>query len=209
MLPGAASPGADCLTQTNWSAKADVVSLDAVVAVCMLHTTYPETGVYVSAPVDTQMESPMIDSIQWTESCSFGTGLDIKVRTADAPDMSDAADWSSISPIPSPGTLTSVEYKRYVQYQATLYSYDGFSTPKLRDLSIQWPGATRMVDVGGIFVNGPEYGQFEASVDGQPLSSPLRVKLQLREELRGFNKTTKTVYAESAFELTPRNTNSN
>ncbi len=210
MIPGSSTPDLACLTETtNWSSRADVVQMDAVIAVDMLHTTYPQAGTYVSAPVDTQMESPRLESIEWTEDCPDGTALKIKVRSGNAPDMSDAPAWQDVSAMPSPGYLTSIDYKRYVQYQATLYSHTGFNTPKLRDLSIQWPGQTRVVDVGGIFVNGPEYGQFEARIDDQSLSSPLRVTLQLREDIRGYNNTTKTMYAEGSFELTPRNSRSN
>ena len=208
MLHSSVGPTSADLIMTNWveGHAADVSPMGAGVAVSQLHTTYPEEGVFVSAVVDTQMAAPEFDTINWTEDCPSGTSVGIKVRSADSEDMSDAPSWASLSTIPSPGTMTSIDYKRYVQYRAALSCSDGTATPKLRDVTIRWPGATRVVDVGGVFVNGPGYGQFEATIDGQPLSSPLRVTLTLQEDVSGMNNVLKTVYSTSVFELSPRNT---
>lgn len=191
------------LMATNWTGR--VEALPATVAVEMLHTMYPSVGTYISPAVDTQMESPQFDSIRWTEDCPSGTSVGIKVRSGSDTQMSDAPAWAAVSTVSSTGTLTSVSSNRYIQYRAVLSS-NGISTPKLRDVALQWDGETRMVQVGGIFVNGPGYGQFEVTVDGRPLTSPLRVSLVVREEIRTMNNETKTVIATEGFELAPRNT---
>lgn len=193
------------LIATNWADRTEALALPATVAVSMLHTMYPSIGSYISPAVDTQMESPQFDSISWTEDCPSGTSVGIKVRSGSDPQMSDAPAWTAVSTVSSPGTLTSVSSNRYIQYQAVLSS-NGISTPKLRNIALQWDGETRMVEVGGVFVNGPDYGQFEVTVDGRPLTSPLRVSLVVREEIRTMNNQTKTVMATEGFELAPRNT---
>ncbi|MBN2163951.1 MAG: prepilin-type N-terminal cleavage/methylation domain-containing protein [Pontiellaceae bacterium] len=207
MLHSSVGPTDDDLVLAAWSGRDEggVTPLDAVVAVTALHTTYPEHGVFVSAVIDTQMTAPQYDAIDWNEDCPSSTSVDIRVRSSDSADMTDAPSWQSLSSIPSPGVMSSIDYKRYVQYQATLNSTGGMVTPKLRDVTIRWPGETRVVDIGGIFVNGPGYGQFVATVDGQPLSSPLRVTLTLQEDVSGMNNVAKTVYSTSVFELSPRN----
>ena len=207
LLPAFACPDEECLVATNWSQNSDVIELLAVVGTHWLYTSYPHKGVYESAPVDTQMKTPVFETISWTADCPANTYLEIKARSASSSDMSDASDWTSIGVEPTSGGIPSISSQRYIQYRAALYSTDGFSTPKLRDLLIQWPGEARMVDIGGTFVNGPEYGQFEATVDNQPLSSPLRITLQLREDIVGFKNEMKTVYAEATVEVTPRNAN--
>ncbi|MBN2703384.1 MAG: hypothetical protein JXR23_04150 [Pontiellaceae bacterium] len=193
------------LVSTNWSTRSEVIALPATVAVSMLHTMYPSVGTYISPAVDTQMDSPQYDAIEWTEDCPPGTSVAIKVRSGSDAQMSDAPAWALVSTVSSPGTLTSVSAKRYVQYQAALYS-NGNNSPKLRDIALQWDGRTKMVEVGGVFINGPDYGQFEVTIDGQPLTSPLRVSVVVQEEIRTMNNEVKTVYSTEGFELAPRNT---
>ncbi len=190
------------LVLANWSARAEVKPLNETVAVEMLYM--PSIGTYVSPVVDTQMESPEYNKIDWTADCPDETSVSIKVRSGSDPEMSDAPAWSEVLPEASSGAPSLIS-KRFVQYQAVLSS-DGFDEPKLRDVTLEWLGETKMVEVGGIFVNGPDYGQFEVTVDGQPLTSPLRVSLVVREEIRTMNNKTKTVEATEGFELAPRNT---
>ncbi len=205
MIHNTNSPVASDLTATAWSSSR-YTELPYIVGVEMLYTTYPEGGTYVSAPMDTLMDAPEFDSVDWSEDCPSGTQIGIKVRSANSSDMSDAPDWDSISAVPSPGSLNNIAYKRHVQYQATLESSGkGLATPKLRNFAIQWPGETRAVDIGGVFVNGPNHGQFETTIDGQPLSSPLRFSIELLKTVRGFNNEMETMTSKSTFELYPRN----
>jgi len=205
MIPLSKIPLWSDLTATDWD-PARMTNLPYIVAVDMLHTTYPQQGTYISPAMDTLLEDANFESIDWTEDLPSGTQIDIKVRSADHADMSDAPDWASVSPIPSPGSLNTIAYKRYVQYQATLYSNGkGVDTPKLRNVAIQWPGETRSVDIGGAFINGPDYGQFEATIDGQPLASPLRISIELLQPVRGFNNTMEMLASKAMFELYPRN----
>ncbi|NLX25574.1 MAG: hypothetical protein GXY61_06385 [Lentisphaerae bacterium] len=179
------------LMATKWTGR--VEALPATVAVEMLHTMYPSEGTYISPAIDTQMESLEYE-ISWQPDDS---SVEIYVRSGSEPGISGA--WSKVS---QDQTNTS---KRYVQYKAVLLS-DGSYTPKLQDVALQWDGETKMVEVGGTFINGPNYGQFEVTVDGQPLTSPLRVSLVVRKEIRTMNNKTKTVEATEGFELAPRNT---
>ena len=193
------------LTAANWSSSS-ITNLPYIVAVDRVYATYAKEGIYTSPPVDTLMEKPEFESVDWTEDTPTGTQIEIRVRSGSTPDMADAKDWSAVNPVPSPGSLTSISYARYLQYQVLLKSSaKGIDTPKLRNISFQWPGETRAANIGGIFVNGPGYGQFEATIDDQPLASPLRISLELQQSVKGFNNTTEIITSESTFELNPRN----
>ncbi len=206
MIPLSQAPDHDDLVRPVWASRTGISDLPQVVGVTMLHTTYPASGTFISPVMDTHMEQPNYDSIDWSEDCPRGTRIHIKVRTGSSSNLSDAPSWNSVSTIPSPGSIM-VPYERYVQYHVTLFaSSDGLATPKLKDIAIQWPGNTAITDIGGSFVNSPEYGQFEALIDNQPLSSPLRISIGAQETVRGQNNTMKTQKTLCNFELTPRNT---
>ena len=101
-----------------------------------------------------------------------------------------------------------VPQERYLQYRFTLESSAyGQETPTLRDVAIDWEGAARVVDIGGTFTKGPDYGQFQLTVDGRRLRTAVLVDLELYRDERGFRMTGhETMTSRSTIEIMPRNT---
>jgi len=104
--------------------------------------------------------------------------------------------------------MISVPVKRYAQFQLILNSSSlGQDTPRVRDVTLAWTGEERVVDVGGTFTKGPQYGQFELTVDGQKLQTGIVVDLELYRDVRGFYSTgTRRITSSATMEMMPRNT---
>jgi hypothetical protein len=177
-----------------------------IVGLSSIEVSYPEEGTYSSQIFDTHLDAPQYGDISWNADIPAGTTLAFKVRTGNNADLSDASDWDSISAFSYPSSI-SASYKRYIQFQAIMTSDDpkGERTPKLKDVTINWNGTKQLVDVGGIFTKGPDYGIFEISVDGEPLKSALIVDLEIYEDERAMNNETIRVTSSLKVEITPRN----
>lgn len=174
----------------------DIYGLSAV------KTSYPEEGTYTSQIFDTHVETPAYQGIDWDSFVPPGTSLGMKVRTGALPDLSDAPEWSSISS----SALFTAPDKRYVQFRAIMESNGNHDkTPTLKDVTINWTGEKRLVDIGGIFTKGPDYGVFEIRVDGEPLRSAIIVDLEIYKETFSMNSTNQTITSRLQTELTPRN----
>ncbi len=181
------------------------VTNDYIIGLKSIATRYPEKGSYTSQIFDTHLDTPQYGDITWNAALPAGTTLAFKVRTGNQPDLSDALDWGSISSLSYPSAI-SASYKRYIQFQAIMTSEsDGRLTPKLKDVTIDWNGTKQLVDVGGIFTKGPDYGIFEISVDGEPLRSALIIDLEIYEDEWTKNNETIRVTSSLKVELTPRN----
>ena len=203
ILPATNTLSSADLIAANWTDFPAISnSAAATIGLEMLHTYYPAKGVYTSPAMDTLMNSPAYEKTAWTGT-ENGT-VTIEVRSGDKKDMSDASNWTAV-PATESIAPSSINGGRYIQYRATLTS-SGLITPNFQNFQIKWPGETRMVDIGGIFVNGPSNGQFIVTMDNQPLASPLRVMLELEQEIEGMNKQKKTMHSRAMFELSPRNT---
>jgi hypothetical protein len=95
---------------------------------------------------------------------------------------------------------------RYVQFQALMRpDSGGWQTPKLRDVTITWQGAQQLVDIGGTFTTGPDYGITKVTVDGEELKTGLNVDLEIFQDVRGFRGTQRLTSGLTA-EVVPRNT---
>lgn len=203
ILSGDAATSA-ALTDPEWSSNTNRVATPFVVGVGDIYVSYPSSGTFMSAPFDTHMQRPQYEKMNWEEESPAGTALQISVRSATKSDMSDASDWKYIA---TPGSI-GIDFSQYIQYRVDLTASEkGSETPKLKNLAIQWPGATCAADLSGAFINGPDCGQFKTLVDGQELTSPLRINLEVKKDIYGMNHTTKTFISETSFELTPRNSN--
>ncbi len=168
--------------------------------------SYPETGEYTSQIFDTHLPSPNYGDISWNANIPTDTSLSMKVRTGDQPDLSDASEWSLVSASEVNPRSVGTSYKRYIQFQALLTSNtDGDSTPKLKDVTIDWVGERQLVNVGGIFTTGPDFGMFEISVDGDPLRSALIVDLEIYKDVLVMNKESRRITSSLQVDLTPRN----
>jgi hypothetical protein len=206
-----------CLVVTNgsvatakdktWSDRAgiDPVEVDGIIGLASIEASYPESGTYDSQIFDTHMEAPQYKDIDWNAELPYGTKLAFKVRTGDKEDLSDAPAWDTVGAFTTPRAL-SVAYKRYVQFQAIMVSSpDGHLTPKLKDVTIDWEGEQQLVDIGGIFTKGPDYGIFEISIDGQPLRSALIVDLEIYKDITVEDAQQKRITSSLKVEVAPRN----
>jgi len=187
--------------------RVDGVSTNAILGLCSIAVSYPEKGTYTSQIFDTRLDSPNYREISWNAELPPGTDIATKVRTGNQPDLSDASDWSTISSSSVNPHSISAPYKRYIQFQTILESSsDRLSTPKLKDLTIDWTGENRMVNISGIFTKGPEYGIVEVLVDGMPLQSALSVDLMIYKDLFSFKGESKRISSSLTAKIRPRNT---
>jgi type II secretory pathway pseudopilin PulG len=192
----------------TWSTLTNVAATNAAVAVAEVYATYPDGGVYTSCILDTQLERPVYNTLEWSSDLPPGSLITMRMRTGNDPDMSDAWAWTNITGVTVSGQPIAVPVRRYVQFQATLdSSVAGADTPLLKDVTITWAGQQRVVDIGGTFTRGPDYGQFELLVDGQSLKTGILVDLELYRDVRGFNRQgSSRITSAVAAEVSPRNT---
>lgn len=176
-----------------------------------IYVSYPETGTYTSQIFDTHLSAPQYGYVSWNAVLPSGTKMGCKVRTGNQPDLSDASSFDSIAAFTDASSASSsrsisASYKRYIQFQYLLQSSSGGQeTPKLKDVTIDWAGERQLVDIGGIFTKGPDYGIFEISVDGQPLRSALIIDLEIYKDVTLEKGATRRVTSALKVDLTPRN----
>lgn len=205
VIPATNVPSAADCAAAVWSTRPDVVQTNCVLGVYTMYTTYPSNGLFTSQVFDTHLDAPSYSRVDWDETMPSGAYLDMKVRSGSSNDLSDAASWESIAAMTSPGSINPGNH-RYVQFRAELRSGTGYmSTPKLEDVTIEWGGEDKMVDIAGTFTKGPDYGIFELSVDGQRVLTGVSVYLEIFEDVRGY-KGTRRVTSSLTSEVTPRNT---
>ena len=132
----------------------------------------------------------------------------MRVRASDRWNMSDLAeaDWQDAKGGDegyidvSDYSLSTLPQKRYVQYEARLKCNELGTKPfthtndtpsaKLRDVTIDWPGPTGLVDLLIDFSKGPDCGIVEATVDGQSFVKGVIIKMEIFKEGRmGMNST--------------------
>ena len=210
IIPASASPTAADAQAADWSSKSTYPSSN-LYGVYAVYCNYPSNGLYTSQIFDTKIDTPIYSTVSWNGIYPYGTSIKMKVRTGAQADLSDAQPWTNISEFASsPATITCGNY-RYVQFQAILNPdlatfYKGSHSPKLKDVTIKWAGATRVVDVGATMTKGPDYGICEVSVDGNPLTKGLRIDLTIFKEITGWGSTNKMITSSMTAEISPRNT---
>lgn len=185
----------------------DGVKTNYVFGLSSITASYPEDGEYISQIFDTHLSQPQYGDISWNSDIPSGTTLSFKVRSGSQPDLSDTAGWNLISESSvNPHSVGASYNKRYIQFKA-LFTSDtaGTSTPLLKDVTIDWEGERQLVNIGGIFTKGPDYGMFEISVDGDPLRSALIVDLEIYKDVLVMNKESRRVTSSLKVDLTPRN----
>ncbi|MBN2704130.1 MAG: hypothetical protein JXR23_07960 [Pontiellaceae bacterium] len=185
----------------------DGVASGTIYGLSSLSVSYPERGTYTSQIFDTRLTRPSYAYIDWNAEIPPGTLITTKVRTGDLADLSDAADWSTISASHLNHRSISAAGKRYIQFQAQLFSSSsGLETPKLKDLTIDWAGDLQLVNITGTLTKGPDYGIVEVLADGVPLQSALSVDLMIYKDIFSLNNKTKRITSELVAEIRPRNT---
>lgn len=182
-----------------------------IVGVSALEVRYPSSGIFRSGVFDTRISAPVYKHIKWTHEEYLPQGdIDIRVRSASNPDMSDFGNW-----VPAAGyfqlcndinSLATLPQKRFVQYEALFSVHptqgEHTNTAILRDVTIAWDTPTGLVDLQVDFAKGPDYGIISATVDGQSFVKGLEIEMEIFK--RGpFGTNT----ASGTMEIRPLNTN--
>lgn len=189
----------------DWGSRAPVVSPN-LYAINGIYTTHPTNGTFTSQVIDTKVDTPTYSTITWNADKPYGTSLKIKVRTGDSLMMTNAPAWDSVTNLTAGGTFPAPS-RRFVQFQAILDPDSaGWSTPKLKDLTIRWAGTTKLVDVGAVMTKGPNYGICEVTIDGKPLTKGMRIDLTIFEDVLGWAAKSKRLTSSMTTEVDPRNT---
>ncbi|MCH8513929.1 MAG: hypothetical protein LAT83_20060 [Kiritimatiellae bacterium] len=169
-----------------------------------INSTHVNEAVFTSRIVDTTLDAPVFQRLDWEAYQPDDTAVTFRIRTSDTPDMEVAPDhWENVSTLTSPGTI-SVNPGRYVQIQATLKrDKTQDSVPELRNFSLRWLGEPAYIEFGGDFIRHPSGGVAEILVNEVPPVASFRAELRLTsqhaatpEEIEAW-----TIVAES----TPRN----
>ncbi len=195
--------------QANWSSLPYVVT-SRLYIVKYMETTYATNGYFTSQILDTHLDAPQYTDIDWNSEVPSGTGLRLKLRTGNDPELADATDWSNITWMSSPGAV-SLSPKRYVQFRAWLTSnndpsFEDCRTPRLKDVTLSWNGERRITDVGGTVTVGPDYGIFAMTVDGKDLVKGVTIELEIYQDVTGFGGMQKRLTSSMTTEIEPRNT---
>ena len=123
--------------------------------------------------------------------------------------MDDAPDWTNVSSVTPPVVIANTVFGRYMQYRVEMTpNAAGDETPTLNDVTFDWLGEKRMVEMSGTFTLADDYGMLDVKVDDTPLKrGVIMVELELYKDVRGHGKTGLTrVTSEARLEMTPRNT---
>lgn len=172
--------------------------------------SYVKNGIYTSDIMDTKLVSPNYKDFSWDSLIPAGTKLEFKIRYGNNPNLSDADSFKNITAITAMQSASSFFLrgtKRFVQFQALMESDSetNLQTPRLRAVTIDWTGESRMVNVMGKFSKGPDFADFELLVNGKPLQSALIINLEIYKDIQAMNHQTRRVSSAIRSEITPRN----
>lgn len=206
------------------------VASNSILALHSIEVGYPALGYYRSRPYDTLQATPSYNRLKWTAieqgvgTTPNGGKVDVRVRSANSPNMDDAdivADpdkgWTRASAgdsgFMSDGagvhSLAGLPARRYVQYEARFQcgyggetsAHTNDATAVLRDVTIDWPAATGLVDLQTTLGCGPDCGIVQASVEGFSLVKGVEVDMTIYKAGRmGTNTVT------GILEIKPLNT---
>lgn len=200
------NPDSSDASITDWSSR-PVEYDNRIVCLYGVFTTYPSNGTFTSQIFDTKANTPPYLTMGWNADKPYWTGVSMKIRTGNQPNMSDAPAWSNITTsLSTPGSISPTS-KRYIQFQALLSSSsDGWSTPILKDTTIRWTGATKVVDVAGQMTTGPDYGICSLTIDDRPLLKGVKINLTIFKDIIGWTPNTMRLTSMMTAEVEPRNT---
>ncbi len=153
-----------------------------IIGLGAIEVSYPSNAVYLSGIFDTRLANPSYRRLNWTEATPWGTDIDIRLRSGDQRDLSDACAWEPYSYFQGyqDNYIGGIAGGRYVQYEALFRSSSPYqTTPKLRDTTITWHGATGLVDLVVGFARGPDYGIVKAEVNGQQFIKGIEVEMEI------------------------------
>ena len=207
ILPASSAPTLTDCQDAMWSTKPGLITTNVVYALEHVHCLAASNGNWVSQVTDTHLAAPTYNELTWNAVKPSGTALRMKVRTANNEDMSDAPAWTGVTAMTSGGPI-SPPSRRYVQVRCEMdSSSDGWSVPYMKDFKLKWTTESKVVDVGGTFTTGPDYGIYEVLVDDKQLVKGITIDLTIFQDVVGFrgagsNRLTSTISGE----IEPRNT---
>ncbi len=146
-----------------------------------IEVLYPSNAVYLSGVFDTRLANPSYRRLNWTQVEPWPYGdIDIRVRSGDQRDMSDACAWDFYGVNNDNNNIVGISGGRYVQYEV-LYNtiFPHVLNAKLRDVTISWAGSTGLVDLVVGFARGPDYGIVKAEVNGQAFIKGIEVEMEI------------------------------
>lgn len=214
------------VTDTDAATWTSPAQADILYIVPSMDVTYFSSGTYTSQIYDTGMDNPLYTTLTWDiaknnygqfAAGNLGADLVIKVRS----DVSEAAllgnnNWGPATTVDTLSALTGIlniaalggGNKRYFQFQLQFSAKpspglsDYVRSCVLQDITINWPGLNRMVDVSGYYTLDSDYGIFSVQVDDKDLIRGLKVELATSQKyLDGF------ITESLAVESEPRNNN--
>lgn len=192
---------------TSWShLSSSIISTNALIGLSSIFASYAESGSYESPIFDTGLITPHYKDITWNTQIPLSGTLNFRIRSGDKNDLSDASSWESLTTFSSPRSANTA-YKRYVQFQALMTANNaGTISPILRDVTIDWTGEKRVINIAALVTVGPECGIYELTVDGQQLISTLSVDLKVYEDIYTGKGNTRRVESRMKLDIHPRNT---
>ncbi len=167
-------------------------------------------AIFTSPVYDTGVDSPSYTTISWNiaknnyGSYPTGLGADLIIRVrscSSATTLFGWGDWATYAPTVTIDTQSATtgsssinalsgSNRRYFQYQleffcspTTATKADYLKSCVLKDLTISWPGQSKMVDISGYFTEKPSYGIFGVTVDGKPLLKGISVSATASEKM--------------------------
>ncbi|MFO7534627.1 MAG: prepilin-type N-terminal cleavage/methylation domain-containing protein [Kiritimatiellia bacterium] len=203
----------------NWSSKANLITSPRIPCVECLHTQTPPTARFTSGIFDTTKDDPAFREILWNQPLGVtgsgytdtpgNTAIRFKVRSGDDPFLADAPPWTNVPVITASGSsLESAGSGRYIQFQADFTS-DVWSTPQspsLRNVTIRWPGDTKLADISVMLTRGTQYGEFEVLLNGTNLYKGVRIDLTIFKDITSFGGHQERMTSSMMAEIEPRNT---
>lgn len=201
--------GIDALTLANWSDIEEITESADVFLIESLFGTYAPQGVFESFIADTRMPDPEYQQVEWEAIIPNDTSMELKLRSGNQPDLSDAPAWSNVTAEAlSPSFLPNLGHKRYVQFRVEMTANeDGTLTPRFERFKLLWDGPEQIVDIGGAFSRAPDSGRFKVKINDQELKTGVIVDLDLYRDIRGFMlQGHQRLNSEIFIEVTPRNT---
>ena len=181
----------------------EIAGLDRIVGVEEIIISYPEQGSYTSPVVDTGLAAPSYKDIKWQYYGTAETGIKLRVRAADdKKELKNTSNWDEVfHKGDGINSLSALNGRRYIQWQAELISDTYDETPELRNVAVRWEGRRRAVDIALGVSKGPDRGVFQLLVNEKgPQPSQLRLQFRLGRKIDNQNYS-----REFSVDVSPRN----
>ncbi len=180
-----------------------------VIALNYLRTGHAPEGKYTSAIIDTQMDNPSFQRINWAEYLPSGYSLvtpsiGMKIRAGNDTTLSNVTWTTAIN-----GAAPAIN-GRYIQVEATLRAGVNASTrdtasPELHDFQVSWTGPNRFVGLSGKFAVGPNNGIYEVEINGIPLLRGITVNVSVYKDVQMGLGPARRITGTAFAEIVPRN----